>query len=146
MKETCNLPWHFTGNYAPLICMPCPDGAGDTADLLGLKCRNLTNDVSLQCRRCAGVLISRWNRPLLKELVWKVLLSAHLTIDLYIYANVNRKGCNLAVLVINSHVLRQGWTQKLSYRGWDKISKEGGIQVFRRCRCRYRCGAWRSYV
>ena len=35
--------------------------------------------------------------------------------------------------MINSHVFRQGWTQKLSYRGGggggNKISKEGGIQV-----------------
>ena len=36
-------------------------GAGDIRDIAGLKCRNLTSDVSRQCRGCAGVLISREN-------------------------------------------------------------------------------------
>ena len=36
--------------------------------------------MSPQCRGCAGFLISRFNRPLLKELVWKVLLTVHLNI------------------------------------------------------------------
>ena len=36
-----------------------PLGAGDIGDIAGLKCRNLTPDVSRQCRGCAGVLISR---------------------------------------------------------------------------------------
>ena len=44
---------------APVICIPRPLGAGDTGDIAGLKCRNLTSDVSRQCRGCAGVLISR---------------------------------------------------------------------------------------
>ena len=44
---------------APVICIPGPLGAGDTGDIAGLKCRNLTSDVSRQCRGCAGVLISR---------------------------------------------------------------------------------------
>ena len=56
---------------APVICMPHP---------LRGHCRDLTYDVSRQCRRCEGLLISCWNRPLLKELVWKVLLTAHLNI------------------------------------------------------------------
>ena len=34
-------------------------GAGDIGDIAELKCRNLTSDVSRQCRGCAGVLISR---------------------------------------------------------------------------------------
>ena len=46
-------------NYAPVICIPGPLGAGDTEDIAGLKSRNLTSDVSRQCRGCAGVLISR---------------------------------------------------------------------------------------
>ena len=46
-------------NYAPVICIPGPLGSGDTGDIAGLKCRNLTSDVSRQCRGCAGVLISR---------------------------------------------------------------------------------------
>ena len=44
---------------APVICTPDPLGAGDTGDIAGLKSRNLTSDVSRQCRECAGVLISR---------------------------------------------------------------------------------------
>ena len=45
--------------YAPVICIPGSLGAGDTGDIAGLKCRNLTSDVSRQCRGSAGVLISR---------------------------------------------------------------------------------------
>ena len=44
-----------TLDYAPVICIPGPKGAGDTGDVAGLKCRNLTSDVSRQCRGCAGV-------------------------------------------------------------------------------------------
>ena len=46
-------------NYAPVICILRPHGAGDTGDIAGLKCRNLISDVSRQCRGCARVLISR---------------------------------------------------------------------------------------
>ena len=46
-------------DYAPVICVSGPLGAGDTGDIAGLKCRDLTADESRQCRRCAGVLISR---------------------------------------------------------------------------------------
>ena len=46
-------------SYAPVICIHGPHGAGDTGDIAGLKCQNLTSDVSRQCRGCAGVLISR---------------------------------------------------------------------------------------
>ena len=49
----------FFNHNAPVICIPGPPGAGDTGDIAGLKCRNLTSDVSRQCRGCAGVLISR---------------------------------------------------------------------------------------
>ena len=49
----------LNADYAPVICSPGPLGAGDTGDIAGLKCRNLTSDVSRQCRGCAGVLISR---------------------------------------------------------------------------------------
>ena len=45
--------------YAPVICIPGPLGSGDTGDIVGLKCRNLTSDVSRQCRGFAGGLISR---------------------------------------------------------------------------------------
>ena len=45
--------------YAPVICIPGSLGAGDTGDIAGLKCRNLTSDVSRQRRGFAGVLISR---------------------------------------------------------------------------------------
>ena len=46
---------------APVICIHGPLGAGDTRDIVGLKCRDLTSSVSRRCRRCAGVLISRLN-------------------------------------------------------------------------------------
>ena len=53
----------FVGSHifhnAPVICVSGPLGAGDTGDIAGLKCRDLTADESRQCRRCAGVLISR---------------------------------------------------------------------------------------
>ena len=45
--------------YAPVICIPGSLGAGDSGDIVGPKCRDLTFDESRQCRRCAGVLISR---------------------------------------------------------------------------------------
>ena len=46
---------------APVICIPGSLGAGDSGDIAGPKCRDLTFDESRQCRRCAGVLISRQN-------------------------------------------------------------------------------------
>ena len=49
----------FFNNYAPVICVSGPLGAGDTLDIAGLKCGDLTADESQQCRRGAGVLISR---------------------------------------------------------------------------------------
>ena len=52
--------------HQSFVCPPL--GAGDTENIAELKCRDLTYDVSQQCRGCAGVLISRLNRPLLKEL------------------------------------------------------------------------------
>ena len=36
-----------------------PTGTGDSEGIAGLKCRDLTCDVSRQCRGCAGVLTSR---------------------------------------------------------------------------------------
>ena len=32
--------------YAPVICISCPLGAGDSGDIAGLKCRDLTYDGS----------------------------------------------------------------------------------------------------
>ena len=58
--------------YAPVICMPGALGAWDTTYIEGLKCQDLTYDLSPQCRGCAGEggsVISRLNRPLLKEFV-----------------------------------------------------------------------------
>ena len=49
---------------APVICNPGSLGAGDSGDIAGPKCRDLTFDESRQCRRCAGVLISRQNANL----------------------------------------------------------------------------------
>ena len=51
-------------NNAPVICIPGSLGAGDSGDIAGPKCRDLTFDESRQCRRCAGVLISRKNANL----------------------------------------------------------------------------------
>ena len=50
--------------YAPVICIPGSLGAGDSGDIAGPKCRDLTFDESRQCRRCAKVLISRQNANL----------------------------------------------------------------------------------
>ena len=36
------------------MCMPRTLGAGDTGDIARLKCRDLTYDVSPQCRGCVG--------------------------------------------------------------------------------------------
>ena len=49
---------------ALVICIPGSLGAGDSGDIAGPKCRDLTFDESRQCRRCAGVLISRQNANL----------------------------------------------------------------------------------
>ena len=49
----------WVNSYAPVIWNPGPYGAADNGDKAGLKCRDLTSDESRQCRRCAGVLISR---------------------------------------------------------------------------------------
>ena len=38
---------------ARVICVSGPLGTGDTGDIAGLKCRDLTADESPQCRRCA---------------------------------------------------------------------------------------------
>ena len=57
--KNLNFPECMFALYATVICIPGPLGAGDTRDIAGLECRNLTSDVSRQCRGCAGVLISR---------------------------------------------------------------------------------------
>ena len=72
----------YTSN-APVICTPRPLWARNTGDIARLKCKDLTYDMSPQCSGCAGVLIVCLNRSLLKELVWKVPLTAHLNIYLY---------------------------------------------------------------
>ena len=46
-------------NNAPVIWNPGPYGAADSGDIAEFKCRDLTSDESQQCRRRAGVLISR---------------------------------------------------------------------------------------
>ena len=43
----------------PVIWNAGAYGSADSGDIAGLKCRDLTSDESRQCRRCAGVLISR---------------------------------------------------------------------------------------
>ena len=51
-------------SYAPVIAIPGSLGAGDSRDIAGPKCRDLTFDESRQCRRCAGLIISRQNANL----------------------------------------------------------------------------------
>ena len=46
---------------APVICITCSLGTGDSGDMAWPKCRDFTFNESRQCRRCAGVLISRQN-------------------------------------------------------------------------------------
>ena len=60
--------------YAPVICMPRHLGTGDTRDIAGPKCRDLTFDLSPQCRRCVKVFISRLNRPL--RSLWYIFMGA----------------------------------------------------------------------
>ena len=43
--------------YAPVICNHIPPGAGDSGGLVGLKYRDSTFEVSLQCPGYAGLLI-----------------------------------------------------------------------------------------
>ena len=69
VKKLMNLhliiaPLLAPSSYAPVICTPGSLGAGDSGDIAGPKCRDLTSDESRQCRRCAGVLISRQNANL----------------------------------------------------------------------------------
>ena len=63
IENTLTFCWKnvriFIFHFAPVICVSGPLRAGDTGDIAGLKCRDLTADESRQCRRCAVVLISR---------------------------------------------------------------------------------------
>ena len=52
LKDTMHVWFHIK---TPVICIPRPLGAEDTGDIAGLKCRDLTYDVSPQCRGlCQG--------------------------------------------------------------------------------------------
>ena len=64
--------------YAPVICNPGSLGAGDSGDIAGPKCRDLTFDESRQCRICAGVLISRQNANLCHILTTRGKLSLYI--------------------------------------------------------------------
>ena len=68
----------FNTDYAPVICIPGSLGAGDSGDIAGPKCRDLTFDKSRQCRRCAGVLISRQNANLCHILTTRGKLSLYI--------------------------------------------------------------------
>ena len=63
---------------APVICIPGSLGAGDSGDIAGPKCRDLTFDESRQCRRCTGVLISRQNTILCHILTTSGKLSVYI--------------------------------------------------------------------
>ena len=65
-------------NYAPVICIRGSLGAGDSGNITGPKCRDLTFDESRQCRRCAGVLISRQNTNLCHILTTRGKLSLYI--------------------------------------------------------------------
>ena len=65
-------------NNAPVICIPGSLGAGDSGDIAGPKCRDLTFDESRQCRRCAGVLISCQNANLCHILTARGKLSLYI--------------------------------------------------------------------
>ena len=68
----------FVPVYAPVICIPGSLGAGDSGDITGPKCRDLTFDESRQCRRFAGVLISRQNTNLCHILTTRRKLSLYI--------------------------------------------------------------------
>ena len=63
---------------APDICIPGSLEAGDSGDIAGPKCRDLTFDYSRQCRRCAGVLISHQNTNLCHILTTRGKLSLYI--------------------------------------------------------------------
>ena len=76
--DSCELINEFSTkllDYAPVICIPGSLGAGDSGDIAGPMCRDLTFDESRQCRRCAGVLISRQNANLCHILTTRGKLS-----------------------------------------------------------------------
>ena len=66
-----------TRHNAPVICIPGSLGTGYSGDIAGPKCRDLTFDESRQCRRCAGVLISRQNANLCHILTTRGKLSMY---------------------------------------------------------------------
>ena len=119
---------------------PPPPWGRDTGDI-ALNCQNLTYDVFLRCRGCAGVLISRLiNRPLLKELVWKVLLTAHLNIYLYMPIYSQRDAFWRFLWSIRMFSGRGG---SRNYRMGR--SKHDKVQVFRRCGIALVCGGPNIY-
>ena len=65
-------------HYAPVIFIPGSLEAGDSGDIAGPQCRDLTVDESRQCRRCAGVLISRQNTNLCHILTTSGKLSLYI--------------------------------------------------------------------
>ena len=72
------LTYQFCLVYAPVICIPGSLGAGDSGDIEGSKCRDLTFDESRQCRSCAGVLNSRQNTNLCHILTTRGMLSLYI--------------------------------------------------------------------
>ena len=89
-----------SGVNAPVICIPGSLGAGDSGDIAGPKCRDLTFDESRQCRRYAGVLISRQKHFMPYSYKKWEAQSVHLQSDQLLfrcldeYASWNRKyGC-----------------------------------------------------
>ena len=80
---------------APVICIPGSLGAGDSGDIAGPKCRDLTFDESRQCRRCAGVLISRQNANLCHILTTRGKLSLYICTVWSALVSLSRWACQL---------------------------------------------------
>ena len=64
--------------YAPVICIPSSLGAGDTGDIVGLYCRNLTSDRFWQCCRWDPVLFPA------KIAIYAIMLTTNENINLWI--------------------------------------------------------------
>ena len=78
LTDLYNMAFYFVSSYAPVICIPGSLGAGDSGDIAGPKCRDLTFYESRQCRRCDGVLISRQSANLCHILTIRGKLSLYI--------------------------------------------------------------------
>ena len=56
--NVCQRHWYVDVTHQSFVCPPPPPWDRDIGDIVGLKCRNFTFDVSQQCHGWAGVLFS----------------------------------------------------------------------------------------